>query len=317
MGILSQRLRRWFFQTSVLTLFLAGVLLILLISIPKGDSLWARQLRVQAQIQAGTWTTPTETPTATPTITETPTPTLTPTETPFGFGGTSIEVTLTARGFKVGEAESVYGVEGQVCVANGGDFPTENLTILNLIEVKDGTGPFENFLDFDVDTSGKPTLEPGQTHCYTYFKTFTPLEGSKTKYRLTAGVTITNHSGWMPGGNHCPGPETCPFGPNEKADFDLSELLPGAESIFTPTMTPTSTPTITATETATSTSTETCTETYTPTFTFTMTNTPTTTETPEPTLTPTATETEITELDSPTPTQEPSPTETPTEEPSP
>ena len=193
------------------------------LTMPRGDSLWSKQLRIEAQINAGTWITPTETATATPTLTETPTPTptetqtptptetqtptLTPTEPPQGVVGTSIEVKLTARGFKAGDMDPVFGVEGQVCVTNIGEVPTKNLSIHNIVEIKTTAGPFEKFIDFDVDVSGKLSLSLVRIYCYPYFKSFTPSEDPETKYRNSAEVTITNHSGWMPGGNQCPGPE--------------------------------------------------------------------------------------------------------------
>ena len=297
-----------------------------LLSMPRGDSLWSRQLRIEAQINAGTWITPTETATATPTLTETPTPTLTetltptptetltqtptetstptltPTEPPQGVVGTSIEVKLTARGFKAGDMDPVFGVEGQVCVANIGEVPTKNLSIHNIVETKSTGGPFEKFIDYDIDMSGKLDLEPGQDYCYQYFKTFSLSEDPETKYRNSAEVSITNHSGWMPGGNQCPGPEACPFGPTEKEDFDFNGLLISPQSAPTSTTTLTPTPLVTSTETLG----DTPTPSYTPAPSF----TPTITETPTATLTFTLTEEIILPTETPTPTPEPPPTDT-------
>lgn len=284
-------------------LVFTGTIFIVLLSIPRGDSLWSRQLRIEAQINAGTWITPTETATVTPTLTETPTPTLTPTGTPPGQGGTSIEVKVTARGFSAGEMDPVFGVEGLVCVTNIGEIPTENLSIHNIIETKTTGGPFEKFVDFDVDMSGKLVLEPGQDHCYPYFKIFTPLENIETKYRNSAEVTITNHSGWLPGGKHCPGPGACPFGPTEKVDFDFNGLLISPQSAPTSTMTPTPTLTVTSTETLGDTPTPSLT--YTPSFTSTITETPTVTSTV------TLEEVILPPTDTPTQTPVPLPTDTP------
>ena len=36
-----------------------------------------------------------------------------------------------------------------------------------------------------------------------------------------AYVTITNHSGWIPGGHNCPGPDLCEFGPAPKSGFEM------------------------------------------------------------------------------------------------
>ena len=279
----------------------------MLLSIPRGDSLWSRQLRIEAQINAGTWITPTETATVTPTLTETPTPTFTPTVTPQGQAGTSIEVKVTAKGFRAGEMDPVFGVEGQVCVTNIGEAPTENLAIHNIIETKTTGGPFEKFVDFDVDLSGKMVLEPGQDYCYPYYKIFTPSEDLETQYRNRAEVTITNHSGWLPGGKQCPGPDTCPFGPTEKEDFDFNGLLISPQSASTSTMTPTPTLSVTSTET----STETLGDTPTPSLTYTPSFTSTITETPTVTLTMTLEEVVFPPTDTPTQTPVPPPTDTP------
>jgi hypothetical protein len=320
MGTIKNRTRDRVVQSSTLLLYSIGVLLVLLLTIPKGDSLWAKQLRIDAQVNAGTWITPTETATATPTLTETPTPTLTPTETSLGQGGTSIEVKLIARGFRAGDVDLVYGVEGQVCVTNVGDVPTENLSIHNIVETKTTAGPFEEYLDFNVDVSGKSVLNPGQDYCFPYFKTFTPSEDPETKYRNSAEVSITNHSGWLPGGKQCPGPENCPFGPIEKEDFDFNGLLIFLQSDVTSTITPTPTPSLTTTDTITETPYGTPAETQVdsptpfltdiPDFTPTISQTPTILENPTVTLPFTPTLEVIPPTDTLIPTSEPPLTET-------
>ena len=64
-------------------------------------------------------------------------------------------------------------------------------------------------------------LEANQEYCYSYEFTFVPIEGENIEYRNTVYVTILNHSGWLPGGENCGGPDTCPFGPYPKTDFTL------------------------------------------------------------------------------------------------
>jgi hypothetical protein len=158
-----------------------------------------------------------------------------------------------------------------------------------------------------VDVSGRPVLEPGMAYCFPYFKSFTPSEDPEAKYRNSAEVTITNHSGWMPGGKHCPGPELCPFGSTEKEDFDFSDLLVDARPLLMSTLTETPTPTVTPTDTLTMTPSDTSTETLVDILTLTYTPMPT--ETPTASLTFTPIEEVIPPTDTPTP--EPPPTDTP------
>ena len=108
---------------------------------------------------------------------------------------------------------SSTGVRGEVCVTNGGDRPTEGLTILDVVQRRVG-GSYEDYVSSPVDVSANPVLDPGESHCYPYEIS---LAGSPAgQYRNTARVTITNHSGWL----------GTPFGPafnggGVKADFTL------------------------------------------------------------------------------------------------
>ena len=107
-------------------------------------------------------------------------------------------------------------VEGQICVTNGGSVPTENLQIVEVVQYKTGSGKFLDYVTSAVDLSAKPVLSPGESYCYPYHTAFTPVAGAM--YRSVANITITNHSGWLPGGQRS---RTCSFGPNPKADFNL------------------------------------------------------------------------------------------------
>jgi hypothetical protein len=107
-------------------------------------------------------------------------------------------------------------VEGQICVTNGGSVPTENLQIVEVVQYKNGSGKFLDYATSAVDLSAKPVLSPGESYCYPYRMAFVPVAGAV--YRSVAHITITNHSGWMPGGQPS---RTCSFGPNPKADFSL------------------------------------------------------------------------------------------------
>lgn len=110
-------------------------------------------------------------------------------------------------------------VSGEICVTNNGSFPTENLAIVDEVQYKIGSGPFLLLTSLSVDMSAAPILNPGETHCYPYQITIIPVSGAT--YRNVAHVTITNHAGWLPGSNNCPGLIPCPFGPDPKANFSL------------------------------------------------------------------------------------------------
>jgi hypothetical protein len=121
---------------------------------------------------------------------------------------------------KLGGSGETY-VDGQICVTNGGGVATENLQIVDVVQYKSGPGKFQDYASGAVDLSAKPVLAPSESYCYSYSVTFTPVAGAD--YRNVAHITITNHSGWLPGGNNCPGPALCSFGPDPKADFGLPD----------------------------------------------------------------------------------------------
>jgi hypothetical protein len=149
--------------------------------------------------------------------------------------GTSIDILKNAEGYweKDGEVDRT-GVRGFICVSNRGDWPARDLSIVDTVQIKKGSGPYADLVSLAVDLGEKEVLAPGETACYAYDIPFSPVAGAK--YRNTARATITNHSGWMPGdkpGNKkCPGPELCPFGPDTRVDFSLpkSPTLIGAGS---------------------------------------------------------------------------------------
>lgn len=137
-------------------------------------------------------------------------------------GGTSLEAEKSASGFwERRDDEDHIGVRGEVCVTNDGDLPSENLAILDTVQIKVGPGSFVDYISAPVDLSSFPVLMPGETRCYSYEIEFSPVD--RAKYRNLARVTITNHSGWLPGGPHCPGEDPCPFGPEPKASFRLPD----------------------------------------------------------------------------------------------
>lgn len=149
-------------------------------------------------------------------------------ETPPAQAGTSLEADKTAVGFwERFDGTDRTGVRGQVCVSNTGDYPTENLSIADIVQINAGSGGFSDYIATGIDVSRHPSLLPGESHCYPYEIEFFPVEGAK--YRNLAHASITNHAGWLPGSRNCPGPDSCPFGPEVKANFKL----PASPTIIT------------------------------------------------------------------------------------
>ncbi len=100
-------------------------------------------------------------------------------------------------------------MSGQICVTNGGDRTTENLKLVDQVEYKTGAGQFQPLPGASQTIIPAEQLAPGETKCYPYSITFTPVAGAQ--YRNSVKVTITNHSGHL-------GEE---WGPEPKADFSL------------------------------------------------------------------------------------------------
>lgn len=80
-------------------------------------------------------------------------------------------------------------------MTNGGSVPTQGLSIVDVVQVRTGSGQFQDHASKPVDVSSKPVLAAGETKCYPYEVTFAPVDGAQ--YRNTARVTITNHSGHL------------------------------------------------------------------------------------------------------------------------
>lgn len=139
------------------------------------------------------------------------------------FSGDSATSTYTVSVVKSGPVDKAW-VTGNVCVTNGGDKATENLKIVVALETKSGSEQFAPIASTNVDLTSKPILGPREEHCYSYTINIptTYLQEGRS-FRVAANVTITNHSGWLPGGNNCPGSDLCPFGPDPKADFALPQ----------------------------------------------------------------------------------------------
>ncbi|HEX2619713.1 MAG TPA: hypothetical protein VHL11_06190 [Phototrophicaceae bacterium] len=103
-------------------------------------------------------------------------------------------------------------VDGQVCITNGGAVSTQNLSVV----AKLTSPPFNTVLaSVIVDLSSNPILDPGETGCYDYHIDIpSPVVGAT--YKVTADVTITNHSGHL----------GVPFGPSPSSTAVLPDVTP-------------------------------------------------------------------------------------------
>lgn len=106
-------------------------------------------------------------------------------------------------------------IDGVVTVTNGGAEATENLSITVVLTMPPSQDPINSI---NVDVSSNPVLDPGspgETGTYAY--SISIPEGDITpgaEYKVTANVTITNHSGHL--GE--------PFGPTPSATDTLPEV---------------------------------------------------------------------------------------------
>ena len=131
---------------------------------------------------------------------------------------TSIEAIGTAEGFIDGDNA---GVRGQVCISNQGKHSTENLSIVDIVYVAGEQQ--EAIAATIIDLGNYPVLTSDQSHCYPYEIIFDPLPEQTVNFSNIIKVTITNHSGMENGGQDCPGPQACAFGPTISSDFSLQE----------------------------------------------------------------------------------------------
>lgn len=122
-------------------------------------------------------------------------------------GSTTIEAQISAEGFR--DLES-GGFRGEICVENAGGVQTENLTIVNTIQINSASTAKN--ISGTVDLSQKPVLGPGESYCYPFEITFESPSEPDAQYRTTTMITITNHAGFTAGSNYCPGSRPCPFG---------------------------------------------------------------------------------------------------------
>jgi hypothetical protein len=110
--------------------------------------------------------------------------------------GQSGDSTYTIVLTKSAGTDSEVTVSGEVCVQNNGTNPTQNLAIFDRIaaDVPGGTVTLKNG---NIDVSGNPQLDPGESHCYAYSFVIVP-RADATEYRNEAMVTVSNGSGAFP-----------------------------------------------------------------------------------------------------------------------
>jgi hypothetical protein len=104
--------------------------------------------------------------------------------------GQSYASTYTVVVNKTNGIEEAWN-DGQICVNNDGAVSTDNLTITADLFYNPGGG-YNYITTVPVDISSNPVLDPNETGCYYYWIAISPLAGS---YKVTANVTILNHSG--------------------------------------------------------------------------------------------------------------------------
>lgn len=130
--------------------------------------------------------------------------------------GHSGSADYTVRLTKTGSVDSVV-VSGATCVTNTGSVATAGLTIVDQVQIKTGHRTFADLPGAEQTLTPAEQLAAGASSCSGYRIAFPPV--AATAYRVVAHVTITNHSGWLPGGHHCPGSGACATGPEAKAGF--------------------------------------------------------------------------------------------------
>lgn len=109
--------------------------------------------------------------------------------------------TLTATRTPV-DSVSAAGVRGQICVRNLGSVDSQGMTVQDVVQAStNGGGTWTTVATETVDVSGNPVVSPGETACFDYDVSFTPLAGAV--YRNQGTVTWTNagNGGAPPPGN--------------------------------------------------------------------------------------------------------------------
>lgn len=131
---------------------------------------------------------------------------------------TSLEAIVTSDGFIDND---VAGVRGLICISNRGKYATENLSIINTVQV---IGEQNNELvTSTIGLNQNPIIEPNKSFCYPYEIIFEPSLELDAHYINIFRVTISNYSGMATGSDNCPGPDPCSSGPIITSEFFLPE----------------------------------------------------------------------------------------------
>ena len=129
---------------------------------------------------------------------------------------TNIEAQVAAEGFR--EADT-NGLRGEICIENPGTFPTENLSIVNAVQVY--TGSAVRSFSRTVDVREHPVIDPGSSFCFPYELTLASDLGQVVEFHMTTSITITNHEATRTGSVNCPRSGPCPYGPEIPTDLIL------------------------------------------------------------------------------------------------
>ena len=84
-----------------------------------------------------------------------------------GLGATG-QVTYQITTSRTPSITDTFGVRGEICVTNGGDRPTEGLTIMDVVQSKNKGEQFQDVIGYTVPLGDFPQLAAGQDHCYPY-----------------------------------------------------------------------------------------------------------------------------------------------------
>mgnify|MGYP005834176275 CR=1 FL=1 len=127
--------------------------------------------------------------------------------------------------------EECMGVRGYVTVRNTGPCPTENLKIVDHIQVWDEESCYYDVEVFGIDTSRHPVLAPGEECTYYYEYAFEGVPGMT--YRNLACVSITNYDG-CDGEERAVGAEDCFTVPGEPHLVEEDETAVVVDEIYCP-----------------------------------------------------------------------------------
>lgn len=119
------------------------------------------------------------------------------------------------------------GFKGQVCnILNGGAEATENLkiTVTLMKNCGGGTGYYAVAGPIDVDVSSNPVLDPNETGCYDYDIPYEFDPTSTCTYKVSANITITNHSGHL-GEPYGPSPDSRSWAPQCAPEFSTATVF--------------------------------------------------------------------------------------------